>query len=274
MNFNDYQSSVSYIRELLGGRKPSIGLVLGSGLGSLGDTIEDPIIIPYKDIPNFPISTAIGHKGNLICGYIADHCVIAMQGRFHYFEGYPMEKVTFPIRIMKLLGVETLFVSNAAGGINQTFKVGDLMVIKDQINMLPNPLIGPNIEEFGPRFPDMTVPFDAELRRKAHEIAATLVLELRDGVYVAVTGPTYETPGEYKFFRGVGGDAAGMSTAPEVIVARHCGLRVFGISVITNVTEDNFFERNESNDGEEVVIAAIAASSKMTKLFTELIRSL
>ena len=274
MTFKDYQSSAAYIQELLGGRKPSVGLVLGSGLGSLGDSIQEPIVIPYRDIPNFPISTAIGHKGNLICGYIADHCVMAMQGRFHYFEGYPMEKVTFPIRIMKLLGVETLFVSNAAGGINQTFKVGDLMVIKDQINLLPNPLIGPNVEEFGPRFPDMTRPFDPQLRNLAHEIAANLGIELRDGVYVAVTGPAYETPGEYKFFRGVGGDAAGMSTAPEVIVARHCGLRVFGMSVITNVTEDNFFEHNESNDGEEVVIAAIAASSKMTKLFTEIIRTL
>ena len=274
MTFKDYQSSAAYIQELLDGRKPSVGLVLGSGLGSLGDSIQDPIVIPYRDIPNFPISTAIGHKGNLICGYIADHCVMAMQGRFHYFEGYPMEKVTFPIRIMKLLGVETLFVSNAAGGINQTFRVGDLMVIKDQINLLPNPLIGPNVEEFGPRFPDMTRPFDPDLRRLAHEIAANLGIELRDGVYVAVTGPAYETPGGYKFFRGVGGDAAGMSTAPEVIVARHCGLRVFGMSVITNVTEDNFFEHNESNDGEEVVIAAIAASSKMTKLFTEIIRTL
>ena len=274
MTFKDYQSSAAYIQELLGGRKPSVGLVLGSGLGSLGDSIQEPIVIPYRDIPNFPISTAIGHKGNLICGYIADHCVMAMQGRFHYFEGYPMEKVTFPIRIMKLLGVETLFVSNAAGGINQTFKVGDLMVIKDQINLLPNPLIGPNVEEFGPRFPDMTRPFDPQLRSLAHEIAANLGIELRDGVYVAVTGPAYETTGEYKFFRGVGGDAAGMSTAPEVIVARHCGLRVFGMSVITNVTEDNFFEHNESNDGEEVVIAAIAASSKMTKLFTEIIRTL
>ena len=271
--FNDYKQAASFITKKIEGRYPSIGIVLGSGLGALADSIEKPIIIPYKQIPSFPVSTAIGHKGNLICGYISGHCVLAMQGRFHYYEGYDMQHVTLPIRVMKLMGVNTLFVSNAAGGLNPHFKVGDLMLIKDHINMLPNPLIGPNIDEFGPRFPDMTRPYDPSLRKKAKEIAEKLGIGLKEGVYYGDTGPTYETPAEYKFKRIAGADAVGMSTIPEVIVARHCDIRVFGVSVISNVASGDFDE-DYVNDGDDVVQAAGAASEKMTRLVTELISTL
>lgn len=272
--FNDYKIAASYIlNQIEGKEKPSIGIVLGSGLGSLADTIDNPVIIPYKEIPEFPISTAIGHKGNLIYGTIAGHQVVAMQGRFHYYEGYDMQTVTFPIRVMKLLGVNTLFVSNAAGGVNFNYKVGDLMIIKDHINLLPNPLIGHNLEEFGPRFPDMTRPYDPELRRRIKEIASSLGIKLQEGVYVGDTGPSYETPSEYNYYRRIGGDAVGMSTVPEVIVARHCDMRVFGMSVITNETHEDFSDDYE-NDGDDVVVAANAAAQKMTSLFTELIRTL
>ena len=169
MYFSDYQTAAAFIKERIGQRQPCVGIVLGSGLGALADAIEEPIVLPYKEIPNFPVSTAIGHKGNLICGTIAGHCVLAMQGRFHFYEGYTMQQVTFPMRVMKVMGIETLFVSNAAGGLNPGYKVGDLMMIKDHINMLPNPLIGKNMEEFGPRFPDMTRPYDPELRKLAKE---------------------------------------------------------------------------------------------------------
>ena len=271
--FNDYKQAASFIAEKIEGRHPSIGIVLGSGLGALADSIEKPIIIPYKQIPAFPVSTAIGPKCNLICGYISGHCVLAMQGRFHYYEGYDMQHVTLPIRVMKLLGIDTLFVSNAAGGLNPDFKVGDLMLIKDHINMLPNPLVGPNIDEFGPRFPDMTRPYDPKLRERAKEIAAKLGIGLKEGVYYGDTGPTYETPAEYKFKRIAGADAVGMSTVPEVIVARHCDIRVFGVSVISNVASGDF-GADYVNDGDDVVQAAGAASEKMTRLFTELISTL
>ena len=196
-----------------------------------------------------------------------------MQGRFHYYEGYPMELVTLPIRVMKVLGIQYLFVSNAAGGVNFDFKVGDLMVITDHINHLPNPLVGPNMAEFGPRFPDMTRPYDKELRRRAFEIAARMCIGLKSGVYFAGTGPSYETPAEYKYFRLIGADAVGMSTIPEVIVARHSDIPVFGMSVITNEAHDDYAE-DYVNDGDDVVQAADAAADKMTTLFTELIKSL
>ena len=224
-----------YLSTRLQGRKPVIGIVLGSGLGKLADQIEDPIIVPYGDIPGFPVSTAIGHKGNFIIGNLAGKCVIAMQGRIHYYEGYGMNLVVLPIRVMIRIGIEYLFVSNAAGGTNLGYHVGDLMIIRDHINLLPNPLIGPNIDEFGPRFPDMTRPYEPALIRKAEEIAAEEGIELQKGVYVGVTGPCYETPAEYRFFRNIGADAVGMSTVPEVIVARHASVPVFGMSVITDV---------------------------------------
>lgn len=248
---------------------PEIAIVLGSGLGGLADKIVDQIVIPYAEIPHFKHSTAMGHKGNLICGKLGSKLVLAMQGRFHYYEGYPMQEVTYPIRVMKLLGIKTLLVSNAAGGINTSFKVGDLMLIRDHINMMPNPLIGPNNENFGPRFPDMTRAYDRELIKLMKTIAEEKQIPLKKGVYVALTGPTYETPAEYAFYGKGGGDAIGMSTVPEVIVARHAGIRVLGMSVITN--EGYHFADDFVNDGADVIAAANKAADVMTMLFTELV---
>lgn len=265
--------AAEYISEKIGARVPLVGIVLGSGLGCLAEKIENPVVIPYKDIPGFPVSTAVGHKGNFIAGTLGGKFVVAMQGRFHYYEGYPMELVTLPIRVMKVLGISYLFVSNAAGGVNFDFKLGDMMVITDHINHLPNPLVGPNMEEFGPRFPDMTRPYDKKLIAKALEIAGELGISLRQGVYFAGTGPSYETPAEYKYFRLIGADAVGMSTIPEVIVARHSDIPVFGVSVITNEAHDDYAE-DYVNDGDDVVAAADAAAGKMTLLFTKMISSL
>ncbi len=266
-------TAADYIAARLDGRKPFAGIVLGSGLGRLADQIADPVVIPYRDIPGFPVSTAVGHKGNFIAGELGGKFVVAMQGRFHYYEGYPMELVTLPIRVMKVLGIQYLFVSNAAGGVNFDFKVGDLMVITDHINHLPNPLVGPNMEEFGPRFPDMTRPYDLGLRKMAFEIGAGLGIELKSGVYFAGTGPSYETPAEYKYFRLIGADAVGMSTIPEVIVARHSDIPVFGMSVITNEAHDDYAE-DYVNDADDVVEAADAAARRMTSIFTEIIQRL
>ncbi len=265
--------AADYLRERTGGFVPKVGIILGSGLGKLADSIINPITIPYSEIPNFSRSTALGHKGNLIFGTIAGKPVCAMQGRFHYYEGYPMEKVTLPVRVMKVLGIEYLFVSNAAGGVNLDYKVGDLMIINDHINRLPNPLVGPNLDEFGPRFPDMTRPYDLNLIRQAEKIADQEGIKLFKGVYLAGTGPSYETPAEYRFFRMVGADAIGMSTIPEVIVARHSDIPVFGISVITNEAHGDFAE-DFVNDGDDVVRAADAAAGTMTHLFSKLIESL
>ena len=265
--------AAAYIQGKLGDFKPLAGIVLGSGLGKLADKIEDAITIPYKDIPNFSVSTATGHKGNLIAGRLGGKPVVAMQGRFHYYEGYPMTQVTLPIRVMKVLGIKYLFVSNAAGGVNFDFKVGDLMIIKDHLNLLPNPLIGKNLDEFGPRFPDMTRPYEPKLISMMEEIAAQEGIALKKGVYLASTGPTYETPAEYKYFRTIGADAVGMSTIPEVIVARHSSIPVFGMSVITNEAHDDYAE-DYVNDGEDVVKAADAAADRMTVLFTRLISRL
>lgn len=265
--------AAEYISVKLGGRRPVVGIVLGSGLGKLADKIENHIVIPYREIPGFPVSTAIGHKGNFIAGELGGKFVVAMQGRFHYYEGYPMELVTLPIRVMKVLGIQYLFVSNAAGGVNYGFKVGDLMIIRDHINLLPNPLIGKNLDDFGPRFPDMTRPYDLELIKKAEIIAAELHIDLKKGVYVGGTGSSYETPAEYKYFRLIGGDAVGMSTIPEVIVARHSSIPVFGMSVITNEAHDDYAE-DYVNDGDDVVRAADAAAERMSLLFERLIQSL
>ena len=265
--------AADYVLPRLKGRTPLVGIVLGSGLGKLADQIEDPIVIPYGDIPGFSVSTAIGHKGNFIVGTLSGKTVIAMQGRIHFYEGYGISQSVLPIRVMKLLGIQYLFVSNAAGGTNLAFKVGDLMIIKDHINLLPNPLIGPNLEDFGPRFPDMTRPYDPGLIRQAQKIAAQNGISLQRGVYVAVTGPCYETPAEYRYFRSIGADAVGMSTTPEVIVARHSGIPVFGMSVITDVahaTDDDDYV----TDGEAIVKAADAAADKMTIIFKRLIEQL
>lgn len=265
--------AADYMRGRLGDRMPQVGIILGSGLGKLADKIENPLTIPYAEVPNFVKSTAIGHKGNFIAGTLGGKTVLAMQGRFHYYEGYPMDKVTLPVRVMVRLGIKALFVSNAAGGVNFDFKVGDLMIIKDHINKLPNPLIGPNLDEFGPRFPDMTRPYDPALIAKAEEIGRGMGIALKKGVYLAGTGPSYETPSEYKYFRMIGADAVGMSTIPEVIVARHSSVPVFGMSVITNEAHDDYAEDFENN-GDDVVRAADAAADRMTAIFTALIEKI
>lgn len=265
--------AADFIRQRIGDVRPEVGIVLGSGLGKLAESISEPVVIPYKEIPGFPVSTAIGHKGNFIVGEMGGKKVVAMQGRFHYYEGYPMDLVTMPIRVMKVLGIQYLFVSNAAGGCNIDFKVGDLMIIKDHINTLPNPLIGPNLEEFGPRFPDMTCAYDLKLIEMAEELGLKMDLKLHKGVYFGSTGPTYETPAEVRFFRAVGADAVGMSTIPEVIVARHCGLKVFGMSCITNVSNTLNVEKN-LNDGTDVVLQADRAAERMSSLFKRMIEGL
>lgn len=250
-----------------------VGIVLGSGLGKLANEIQDPIVISYKDVPGFPVSTAIGHKGNFIIGELSGKTVIAMQGRIHYYEGYGMNLVTLPIRVMKVLGIQCLFVSNAAGGTNLNYRVGDLMIIRDHINLLPNPLIGPNLDDFGPRFPDMTRPYDPSLIRMAEKIAAEKGIALQRGVYVACTGPCYETPAEYRYFRLIGADAVGMSTTSEVIVARHSSIPVFGMSVITDVAPASDDEEYVT-DGDAIVKAADSAADKMTCIFKRLIEKL
>lgn len=252
--------------------RPRVAVVLGSGLGKLADAIANPLVIPYAEIPNFRTSTAVGHKGNLIAGLLGGRPVLAMQGRFHFYEGYTMQEVTFPVRVFAAMGISTLLVSNAAGAVNPDYRVGDLMVITDHINLLPNPLIGPNLDRFGPRFPDMTEAYSPRLRRLADAIAADMGIALRRGIYVGGTGPTYETPAEYRFYRTIGGDACGMSTVPEVIVARHCGLEVFGMSVITNQSND--LGDGTVNDENDVVVQADRAADTMTALFRQMIEQL
>jgi purine-nucleoside phosphorylase len=266
-----YEETADFLKEAIPGN-PKTAIILGSGLGALADKISDSKIIPYEQIPHFPKSTVAGHKGNLIYGQLGGKEVIAMQGRFHYYEGYEMWQVTYPIRVMKLLGVENLLVSNAAGGINHTFKIGDLMIIRDHINMMPNPLIGANNDKFGTRFPDMTRAYDRQFIALMKEIAEKTGVNLKDGVYVGLTGPSYETPAEYAFYGKAGGDAIGMSTVPEVIVARHCGIRVFGMSVITN--EGYHFADDFVNDGDDVIRAANAASETMSALFARFIEEI
>ncbi|MDE6197770.1 MAG: purine-nucleoside phosphorylase [Muribaculaceae bacterium] len=251
------KQTADFLRAQAKGEMPKLAIILGTGLGNLVEHIEDKQYIPYSEIPNFPVSTVQGHSGNLIFGTMGGKRVIAMQGRFHYYEGYDMKTVTFPVRVFKELGVETLFVSNAAGGMNKEFVVGDVMVITDHINLFPeNPLRGKNYEELGPRFPAMTEPYDKKLVALADSIAAEKGLRLMHGVYVGTTGPTFETPAEYEYFRVIGGDAVGMSTVPEVIVARHADMRVFGISVITDLGGKDI---TEVPSHEEVQKAAIKA---------------
>ena len=265
--------AAEFVSERLEGLKPEVGIILGSGLGKLADEIQDPVVIPYRSIPGFPVSTAIGHKGNFIFGILGGKRVIAMQGRVHYYEGYGIGQVVLPIRVMIWLGIRALLVSNAAGGTNPAFKVGDLMVIRDHINLIPNPLIGPNMDEFGPRFPDMTRPYDPGLIAKAEQFAKEEGITLQKGVYLATSGPCYETPAEYKFFHFVGADAVGMSTTPEVIVARHHDIPVFGMSVITDVAHDTDDDKYVT-DGDAIVEAADGAAGRMTVIFTRLIESL
>lgn len=216
--------------------EPEIGLILGSGLGVLADEIEDAAVIKYEDIPDFPVSTVSGHAGQFVIGNLEGHRVIAMQGRFHYYEGYSLKEVTIPVRVMKLLGIEKLLVTNAAGGVNLNYEPGDFMIISDHINLMgDNPLRGQNEDDFGPRFPDMSEAYSENLIKLAEKVAADSGIITRKGVYVAVTGPSYETPAEIRYFRKIGIDAVGMSTVPEVIAANHMGMEVLGISCITNM---------------------------------------
>ncbi len=251
--------------------QPEIGIILGTGLGGLVNEIEIIQSLSYETIPNFPVSTVEGHKGRLIFGNLNGEKVIAMQGRFHYYEGYTSQQVTFPVRVMKYLGIKNLFVSNASGGVNPNFEIGDLMIINDHINLIPNPLIGKNIAELGARFPDMSKTYDQTIIKKALEIAAKNNIKVHQGVYCAVTGPTFETPAEYKYFRYIGADAIGMSTAPEVIVAHHMNIPVFAISIITDLgVPGKIVEVSHA----EVQRVAEQAEQKMTKLIKELVQAL
>lgn len=254
------------------GLTPKLGIILGTGLGGLVKEIDIEKTIPYSDIPNFPVSTVEGHHGRLIFGTVHGIPVMAMQGRFHYYEGYGMDEVTFPVRVMKYMGIETLFVSNASGGLNPDFAVGDIMIIDDHINMFgTNPLIGKNENSLGPRFPDMSEPYSKELIEKAKSIAAKNDIDVKQGVYVGTAGPTFETPAEYKFFRIIGGDAVGMSTVPEVIVARHMNMVCFGISIIT---DSGVPGQIKEISHEEVQQVAAAAEPKMTLIIKELVTTL
>lgn len=249
-----------------------IGIVLGTGLGGLVNEIEITSTLPYHEIPNFPVSTVEGHAGRMIFGKLGNKNVLAMQGRFHYYEGYSMQEVTFPVRVMQQLGIKYLFVSNATGGLNPDYKVGDIMVINDHINFFPeHPLRGPNIAELGPRFPDMSRVYDERLRYTAKLISLEHNFNLKEGVYVGVSGPTFETPAEYLMFRKLGGDVVGMSTVPEVIVARHAGMKVFGISIITDSgVPGQIVEISH----EEVQRVAMKAEPKMTLVLKKLIESI
>lgn len=270
MTLAQIQEAADFIRPRLR-QQPAVGIILGTGLGALAREVADPISIPYEQIPHFPASTVESHKGRLILGTLGDKPVIVMQGRFHVYEGYHMKQVTFPVRVMKLLGIQSLFISNAAGGLNSTFGMSDLMVIEDHINLHPDhPLWGPNIDELGPRFPDMSEPYSRTLLALADQIARQEGLLLRKGVYVSLPGPNLETPAEYRYLRLIGADAVGMSTVPEVIVARHMGLPVFALSVITDLC----YGQIKPVTLEEVVAAAAKAEPHMTHLIREMIRNL
>lgn len=248
---------------------PETAIILGTGLGRLAESIDKSMCIPYREIPNFPVSTVEGHSGQLIFGRLGDKDIMAMEGRFHYYEGYSMKEVTFPIRVMYELGIKTLFVSNAAGGTNRDFQIGDLMIITDHINFMPeNPLHGPNIPT-GPRFPDMGEAYDKELIKLADTIASEHGINVRHGVYLATQGPTYETPSEYRMFALWGADAVGMSTVPEVIVAHHCGIRCFGVSIITDL---GVTEHPVTITHEDVQKAANEAQPLMATIMTEMIK--
>jgi purine-nucleoside phosphorylase len=262
--------TVSYIKNRIK-NKPEIGIILGTGLAGLAKEIQIDTILEYEDIPNFPVSTVEGHHGKLIFGTLGGKQVMAMQGRFHYYEGYTMQQVTFPVRAMKFMGINHLFVSNASGGMNPTFEVGDLMIINDHINLLPNPLIGKHYPEFGARFPDMSKPYDYGFIKLAENIAKQNNIKVQKGCYVGLTGPTLETPKEYEYLRVIGGDAVGMSTVPEIIVARQMGMACFAISIITDLGIPG---RIVETTLEDVLKAAEKAEPKMTIIIKELIKEI
>ncbi|RKR80233.1 purine-nucleoside phosphorylase [Mucilaginibacter gracilis] len=269
---DNIRQTASYIKNRIGNFEPEIGIILGTGLGGLVREIEIEKQMMYSNIPDFPISTLEFHSGKLIFGRLAGKNVVAMQGRLHYYEGYSMQQITFPVRVMKMLGIKTLFVSNASGSLNPDFKKGDLMIIEDHINLQPdNPLIGNNNSDLGPRFPDMSEPYKHHLIEKGLKIAAHHNIACHKGVYVSVTGPNLETRAEYKYLRIIGGDAVGMSTVPEVIVANHMGLPVFAISVLT---DEGFPEVLKPVSVEEILAVATEAEPKLTMILKELIAQL
>ena len=264
------RNTASFIRDKIPWN-PEIGVILGTGLGGMTGDIDVHISIPYQNIPDFPESTVEGHNGQLIFGELGNKKVVAMQGRFHHYEGYSMQEVTYPVRVMKLLGIRYLFLSNASGGVNPAFEIGDLMIMNDHINLLPNPLIGENIDELGPRILDMSEPYDRKLIEKAENIAANHEIKIRKGCYVATSGPTLETPKEYEYFRIIGGDAVGMSTVPEVIVARHMDIPCFAVSIITDLGVPGKIKKVTH---EEVQKVAENAEPAMTSLMEQLIKDL
>lgn len=266
--WNMVQETVSFIKEKTN-FTPEYGVILGSGLGSFTDDIQIEFTLPYGEIPNFPVSTVQGHKGALVCGTIGNKKVVAMQGRFHYYEGYSMQEVTFPVRVMKYLGVEKLIVSNASGGVNPIYSVGDVVIIMDHINMMPeHPLRGKNDERFGPRFVNMSEPYSKKMILKAKELAQKMNIEVKYGIYLGLQGPTFETLSEYRMVKKLGADCVGMSTVPEVIVARHMDMECFGLSIITDMgDEDNI----ETVSHDEVLEAAKKAEPKVRSLIKELI---
>jgi purine-nucleoside phosphorylase len=259
--------AVSFIREHIR-ETPETAIILGSGLGTIVDHLEVECVVDYESIPHFPVSTVVGHEGKLLSGNLGGTRVLVMQGRFHFYEGYTMQEVTFPIRVMKFLGVKNLVVSNAAGGMNPDFKIGDIMIINDHINTMPNPLVGKHEPEFGVRFPDMSQTYSPELIREFKAHAKDLGITVKEGCYVGVTGPTLETPKEYEYLRIIGGDAVGMSTVPEVIVAHQMGIRIFAISVITDLGVPGKIQKLTHQD---VIEAAGKAAPKLTPLIIKLI---
>lgn len=260
--FTEYQASADYLRSQLGGFVPKVAMVLGSGLGYLAEQVEDPISVPFYTIPYFRRSTAPGHAGRLVFGKLDGQNVAVMQGRFHFYEGYSFDEVTFPVRVLRLLGAETLIVTNAAGCVNVDWNAGDLMIIQDHIKLaLNSPLCGPNMSEFGPRFPDSSYNYTPALRALAHEVADEHGINIREGVYMYMSGPQYETPAEIRAARILGADAVGMSTVPEVIIARHCGMDVLGITLLTNMAAGIL---DQPLTEEEVLTAAEAGKEKFS----------
>jgi len=265
------ESSIKSIEEYCN-VKPEIAIILGTGLGKLADEIEDKVTIPYKNISDFPISTVHGHSGNLVLGKLEGKQIVAMQGRFHFYEGYSMKEITFPVRVMKQLGANIIIISNAAGGMNRFFKRGDLMLINDHINlMVDNPLIGPNYEELGPRFPDMSQAYDLELIELTERVSLEEGILMHKGIYAGLPGPMLETPAEYRFLIKIGADAVGMSTVPEVIVANHMGMRVLGISCITDLAIDGVVEKVKF---QEILQAAAKSEPIMTRVVRKVIKNI
>jgi len=270
--YSCYQESAEAIQTRIGSFVPEVSLILGSGLGSLGDLVEDPVVVPYGDIPHFRVSTAPGHKGQLVFGVLAGKRVAVMQGRMHHYEGYSYEEVSYAVRVLRLLGCEKLVLTNAAGGVNQKFQVGDLMLITDHIKLfLESPLRGENLEQFGPRFPDMSFLYTPALQEMARSCAKELNIPLREGVYMYFPGPQFETPAEVRAARTLGGDAVGMSTVPEAITAGHCGMQVLGFTLVTNMAAGVTQQRLS---GDEVNAAAEAAREKFSRLILACLRNM